>query len=146
MLCSELCCSPDKPYLTRKGEVLLCCCIFEEQHLQYKMPRISDNSPKDPSLPNLDIVIRNRSVFPSHFSQKKWLWYGHETDALVTLQITTVLDFNSAQNCTMSLVLLCKLSCWSPEMSALLLLLKSTSKGDKVAKWFNLENLCCCQN
>lgn len=70
MLCSELWCSPDKPYLTPKGEVLLCCCIFEEQHLQYKMPRISDNSPKDPSLPNLDIVIRNRSVFPSCFSQK----------------------------------------------------------------------------
>lgn len=128
------------------NEVLLCCCSFMNSIYYRKCLESLTTLQKTPSLPNLDLIISNKSRFPSLFSQEKLLWYSHEIDAIATLHIISVLDFNSAQNCTMRLLFLCKSSHWSPEMSALLLLLKSTSKGKKVAKWFSLENYCCSQN
>lgn len=47
------------------------------------------------SLAHLDLMIRNKSVLLSLSIQERLLWSSHETDVIATLEIITVIVFNS---------------------------------------------------
>lgn len=101
------------------------------------MPRIWQLSKKI-SLPHLELMIRNKSVLLSLFSQERLLWSSHETDAIAALEMTTVIVFNS----DVPLWGWCpcvKSSGWSPGMSALPLFSRNPPQnGEKMVKSWKL--------
>lgn len=138
ILCSELYCSSEQQYSIWAPVKEKCYCtdVFLIDTICNRKCRESLTTVQKSSLAHLDLMIRNKSVLLSLFIQERLLRSSHETDVIATLEIITVIVFNSDVAwwgwCVQVLRLELRNFCLASVLS------KSTSEGEKMVKSWKL--------